>query len=146
MINARRQEPGEGLDPQEVRRRLDLYARYARLIDDQVLAVDSGNMDRFQELAEARDQIQEALAEDDGSLPSAEALDPENRRLLESVRQDLRAALARDQELRKRLGELREETREQVHAMARREGGVRRYVADDGPAPREGAGRINVRL
>ena len=146
MRDVRRQEPRKGFDPQEVRRRLGLYARYARLIDDQVLAVDSENMDRFQELAEARHEIQEALAEDEGSLPSAETLDPENRRLLESVRQDLRAALARDQELRKRLMGLREEARTQLHAMSRRQGGVRRYVADDGPAPRDGAGRINVQL
>jgi hypothetical protein len=146
MRDARRQDPRKGFDSQEMRRRLGLYARYARLIEDQVLAVDSEDMDRFQELAEAREEIQEALAQDDGALPSAETLDSKDRRLLESVRQDLRTALARDQELRKRLMGLREEARTQLHAMSRREGGVRRYVADDGPAPGDEAGRINVRL
>lgn len=146
MTGDPRRELPRKLDPEEARQRLSLYTRYAGLVDAQVRALDSEDMDRFQDLAEARDEIQEALMEDDRPLPSAESLDSEGRKLLESARQGLRTALVRDEELRRRLTGLREETRKQLHTISRREGGVRRYVVDEEPSPEEGGRRVNVRL
>ena len=135
-----------GLDTDQVRKRLELYSRYAGLIDAQVRALDAEDLDHFAELAGARDKIQEALREEPTGLPSQESLDRESRALLESVRRDLRAAMVRDRELRERVKTLRDDTRTRLDAMSQRKEKVRQYVTEEDVANRREARRVNVRL
>lgn len=89
----------------------DAYARYAHLVLAQIQALDEGDVDRVESLAAERSAL---AAEIDGA-DAARALEtPGGERLLAAVRHALTRAAEADARLRRRLGELRSETREAI--------------------------------
>lgn len=138
-------DPGAA-PPAEVRERLLRYARYAALVHAQAEALETEDLERFAELAQARDMVQEDLEMNPEVLPAEEELDEESRELFRVVREEMRRAVIMDGELRSRLAELRAELRGELEAMEGRKDAVRRYIMDEGAGGGTSPERLNVRL
>ncbi len=132
--------PGSGRDG--LARRLEAYARYAAVVRAQEEAIETGDLERFTELGEARQGLQEELDADASGEDLEEAMgSPEGRALVEGVRTSLQSALARDQRIRKALGGLRGDLAGSLRSMESRRGQVGSYlelqeVGEDRPPPR----------
>lgn len=145
--------PGVGVGPKgsaaggwDLEDLLAIYARYASLVRYQEEALDEGDLEQFEELAEARRAIHEELGTGPPPLPSEEELDQRNRRLLEKVHEELRNAILNDVRLRAKLQRMKAGTREQVREV---EGSGRRldgYLAGEKASSGERSNRLNIRL
>jgi hypothetical protein len=112
----------------------------------QAEALETEDLERFAELAQARDMVQEDLEMNPEVLPAEEELDEESRELFRVVREEMRRAVIMDGELRSRLAELRAELRGELEAMEGRKDAVRRYIMDEGAGGGTSPERLNVRL
>ncbi len=131
---------------EDLRRRLAAYSRYAELVRGQIRAVQEENLERFNELAEARERVQDELGASPPEPPSPHSLDPEGRALLEKMTAELREALAGDRELRALLSRERSLVASQLRAMSERGGNARRYLTGEAPSALGRPARLNVRL
>jgi hypothetical protein len=122
--------------------RLEVYSRYAAVVRAQEEAIQAGDLERFTELGEVRQGLQEELDADSSGEDLEEALgSPEGRALMEQVRTSLQSALARDQRIRKALGGLRGDLAGSLRSMESRRGQVGSYlelqeVGEGRPPPR----------
>jgi hypothetical protein len=94
----------------------DAYARYAHLVLDQLKALDDGDLDRVASLAAQRDAL---AAEIDGRSDLERPLGPAADRLLAEVRHNLLRATEADRSLRRRLRDLRAESKDAIDEAAR---------------------------
>ncbi len=126
-----------------LRRRLEVYRRYAELVVRQSRALDDEDFARFDELAAAREELQGALeGTEHGALDMS---DHEMRVLVSRVREELQRAADADAAMSVRLGRMRRQTADDIHAAERLEPKLRRYLEDDEAGdvrPR----RINIKL
>jgi hypothetical protein len=124
---------GDGL-----RKRLAAYSRYVALVRAQEEAVENGDLERFAELGEAREEIQEELGDTpaDGEI-EVEAGDPQGKALVEWAMSELRSAMARDERIQRALDDLRREGAESIRTMESRKEHVDTYLAGkDSGVPR----------
>lgn len=94
----------------------DAYARYAHLVLAQLQALDTGDLDRVATLAAQRDAL---AGEIDGRKPLAELDGAAADRFLAEARHNLMRAAEADRSLRRRLRELKQESREAIDGAAR---------------------------
>ena len=113
--------------------RLHLYARYAMLVNEQEHALDESDLEAFQGLADARDEVQEQIER----LDDREAPQPteDNPALREEVAETLRNALRADRRVQSKLATLRQHTLEGIRHMDRRGRGARRYIEESAMRP-----------
>ena len=129
------------------RERTRLYARYTALVGMQEEVLDENDLDRFSELAEEKDTLQNELdASPVPTLPPLAHLEPDVARLVEEAAARLREAIAAEGRIGQRLHELRDETAQEIRNMDARESGVRSYVMRSQPESRPPSARIDVRL
>lgn len=126
--------------------RLEAYARYAALVRGQEEALENDDLERFREMAEAREEIQRELGAGPHQFPEEGELDPENLELLRRVHADLRDAQSRDLRLRARLRDLRKSTSGEVRTVADRGGQIRQYLVGDNNPEDDSPARLNIRL
>jgi hypothetical protein len=129
-----------------LRSRVDAYRRYAELLAAQLSALEGGDLDAFDALAELRDRLAEEI--DAGpTLPSewrhdpTAPSDPEVDRLLVEAQHALARCAEADQLVRQRLQGLRAETLAAIRSIEGRQPAVRQYLEADAPS-----GRLDVRL
>ncbi|MGI9628901.1 MAG: hypothetical protein ACR2QM_18855 [Longimicrobiales bacterium] len=121
-----------------IHERLALYRRYASVVDEQEVALDSGDLDRFSELNLTRRAI-EAEVE---SVQSAPAVAP-NRETMEAIERavdTLRSLEVRQQRMESKLKAMRKHVGDQIAGVGDRRGGLKSYLSP-GPGPV----RIDVR-
>lgn len=124
-----------------LRRRVEAYTEYARLLSAQEEAADAGDLDRLAELDDALDAVQAVL----GSLPGLPAAgaspDPETDALLDRGREVLEQASATQLRLARKLRSRRDAARQEIDLLGGRRRQARSYM--DGDAP---SARLNVRF
>jgi len=94
----------------------DAYARYAHIVLDQLTALEAGDLDRVASLGAQRDAL---AAEIDGHTPVEQPIGPAAERLLAEMRHHLLRATEADRSLRKRLRDLRAESKEAIDEAGR---------------------------
>jgi methylmalonyl-CoA mutase N-terminal domain/subunit len=125
---------------------LALYARYTELIRDQEEALDLENLERFEELARAREAVQEeveAVFQDPGRGAGSSHGAEED---LEALYDTLKEAVRRDRRLRERLQTMKRSASKSMDQVEGRGKGAKGYLARDAAAARDGSSRLNVRL
>jgi len=130
----------------EMRAILANYVKYAALVRFQEEALEEEDLDRFEDLAEAREAIQEELGTDPSSLPDPAKLDAENREYFEKVYESFRDAMRRDTGLQTRLKRLKKETSTDLESMNGRDEQLKGYLKRDEVNSGKRSGRLNVRL
>jgi hypothetical protein len=114
------------------RNRLDAWDRYARILADQLAALDGSepDLDRFNELARERDLIASEIDVLDRPVPGS----PEAAGVVARLRERLETCRTADRAVLDRLGQLRGETRRAVGQMQDRKVGRAGYMttADTG--------------
>ena len=137
--------PSRSATPERaVEDRLEALRRYATLVIHQARALEDDDLDRFQELADEREVLQEAL---DDAEPVELGLDsPGVQQLLNRAGTELRAAAEADASILARLGRTRRETATDIRAMEARGPQVRRYLREEESGRVTGRSRINIRL
>lgn len=130
-------------DKTSLRRRLDVYRRYAELVVHQARALDEEDLARFEELTAAREELQGALA---GTEQAAlDMSDDEVRALVSQARAELQRAAEADAAVRAQLRAMRRQTADEIHAAERLEPKLRRYLEDDEPGEVRSR-RINIKF
>jgi len=125
--------------------RLEALRRYSTLVVHQARALEDDDLDRFQALADEREELQEALDED-GPVELTGHDSPGVQHLLDRTRTALQAAAEADAAILARLGRTRRETATDLRAMEAREPQVRRYLHEEESGSGAGRSRINIRL
>ncbi len=130
---------------QDMRALLASYARYATLVRSQEEALDQDDMDRFENLARAREEIQEELGDGPPPFPEVEELDSEAKRYLERVWENFRDALLRDTRLRARLQRMKKDASTNLKTVEGRGDQAKCYLAGDEANSGERVNKLNVR-
>ena len=134
----------DGSNP-DMRAILTRYVRYATLIRYQEEALDREDLDRFEELAQARDALQEEL-KGAPPIPDPDELDPDCREYLDRILENFRDTLHLDARLRARLQKMKNEASLNLKTMDGRGGQVRGCLEGDENKLGKQSGRFNVRL
>ena len=142
MSTAMRRAPATATAP-TANSRLRLYARYATLVNEQERALDEGDLEAFQGLADSRDEVQEQVERMED--PDAPESTDDSPALRDEAAEFLRSALAADGRVRSKLADLRQHTLEGIRQMDNREEGARRYIEEAAKRP-DTASRVDVRL
>ena len=122
----------------KIEQRLALYRRYASVVDEQELALDEGDLDRFSELNVTRRSI-EVEVEAVHISPEL-APDPETLEAIGRAVDSLRSVEAQQRRVESKLKAMRQSVSDQIGELAGRKGGARSYLQAAGrPA------RIDVR-
>jgi len=129
-----------------LRSRVDAYRRYAELLAAQLAALEGGDLDAFDALAELRDRLAAEIDAGPALPPEwqhdlATASDPEVDRLVAEAQHALAQCAEADRNVRQRLQGLRAETLAAIRSIDGRQPAVRQYLEADAPA-----GRLDVRL
>ena len=130
---------------QDMRALLASYARYATLVRSQEEALDRDDMDRFEDLARAREEIQEELGDGPPPFPEEEELDSETKRYLERVWENFKDALLRDVRLRARLQKMKKDASTNLKTVEGRGDQAKGYLAGDEANSGERVNKLNVR-
>ena len=109
-------------------------------------ALEAEDLDRFQDLAEAREAIQEELGTVPPSFPEEEELDSESRQYLERIYENFRDTLLRDTRLRARLQQMKKDASQKVTTVEGRGRQLKGYLAREEDKTGEGSSRLNVRF
>jgi hypothetical protein len=134
-------------DSEGFERRLAAYSRYAAIVQAQFRALQEEDVERFSELVDRRQEIQEGIQAQGGEeLSGAGVLDEERRGLLKGARDELAEVALLDQEIKRRLVLLRGKAASDIKMTNRREGSVKEYLNREERASLERPSRLNVRL
>lgn len=131
---------------EEMRALLANYVRYATLVRSQEEALEEEDLDRFQDLAEAREAIQEEMGTVPPSFPEEEELDAESRQYLERIYENFRDTLLRDTRLRARLQQMKKDASQSLTTVEGRGRQLKGYLAREEDKTGEGSSRLNVRF
>jgi len=125
---------------------LGMYARYASLVRFQEEALAEDDLEKFEDLARAREEIQEEVgSEPPAGLPE-DYLDPEDKEFLEKVHEEIRDALLCDARIRDRLQQMKREASTNVKTVEGRGGQAKEYLTGDEARSADRPHQLNVRL
>lgn len=130
----------------DMRTLLASYVKYAALVQFQEEALEEEDLDRYDDLAEAREALQEELGDEPPPFPDPDRLDAENREYFERVYESFRDALERDTQLQTRLKRLKKEASTDLEGMKGRDEQLKGYLKGDEATTGHRKGRLNVRM
>lgn len=130
----------------DMRALLANYVKYAALVRFQEEALEEEDLDRFEDLAEARGAIQEELGDEPPPLPDPARLDVQSREYLEKVYENFRDAIQRDTKLQTRLKKLKKEASGDLESVNGRDEQLKGYLKRDEVDTGNRRSRLNVRL
>jgi hypothetical protein len=125
---------------------LAMYARYADLVRFQEAALEKEDLNRFEDLARARQEIQAEVDSVNPSLLRGDTLDPESQMYLEKVHEELRDALLRDARIRSRLQGMKKDASTTLRDVEDRGGRAREYLTGDEVHTPRRSNQVNIRL
>jgi hypothetical protein len=134
-------------DPdQETWSRLSNYVKYAALVKYQEEALEDEDLDRFEDLADARAAIQKELGQEPAPRPELETLDPKTRECFERAYENFREAVERDVRLQSRLTEMKQAASTEMEQANGRDQQLKEYLVRDEVPAGKSKGRLNIRL
>lgn len=126
-----------------LRRRLEAYARYAALLEQQEAAADAGEFDRIDELGVQLDALETAIGSVPVPVAASPEVDPESARLRDQVQAELERAASIQQRVARKLRDRLDHTRSELRGLDGRSEQVRTYLDRDGRSP---AGRLDLKF
>lgn len=109
------------------RDRLTQFVRYANLVAEQEAALEDGDLDRFEELADSVTELRGMI----GAARAAETPEDEH----EQAEEVLREALAANLRIQTRLQSMRGQDAARIRSIAHRRPQARRYVSEEADPP-----------
>ena len=137
---------GDPAGAELLRGRLEAYARYAALLEQQEAAADEGDLDRISQLDTRLDALERAIDALPTPRSAGPALDREAARLRDAVQEVLERAARTQARVARKLREHRDLARAELRALDGRSRQVRSYLDEPGRGPSGEAGRLNVRF
>lgn len=141
--------PGSGSprgDPNpDMRALLATFARYATLVRFQEAALENEDMDRFEDLAKAREAIQEEIGSGPPSIAAIDDLDSESQEYLEQVYEEFRDALLRDVRIRGMLQKMKKDATGSIKTVEGRGGQAKEYLSGEETNSGDRPSQLNIR-
>jgi hypothetical protein len=104
------------------------------------------DLDRFEELAREREEIQEEVGSGPPIVMPKDYLDPEDQEFLEKVHEEIRDALLCDARIRDRLQKLKKTASTDIKTMEGRGGQAKEYLTGEDARSTDRPHQLNVRL